>query len=372
MNFSPVFWRGKRVLLTGHTGFKGSWLSVWLRQLGARCTGIALPPPSSPSMFDLLQLQQHIDSHIADIRDYGAVDRICRQARPEIVFHLAAQALVRESYTDPRTTFETNVLGTVNLLEALRGVPDVRVVIVVTTDKCYENTGHQEPFRETDRLGGDDPYSGSKACAELVTHSYRQSFFNTPREQPKACIASVRAGNVIGGGDWARDRLVPDLMRAAHAGRTLKIRAPEAIRPWQMVLEPLSGYLLLAQHCWHEPQRYLGAWNFGPAAQDTRSVRWVTEHINTLLPEPVHIEYGDERPLQEKMTLRLDSTKARTRLGWQPLLSLETALQYTCDWYQAWRAQQDLYPLTLRQIDDYMQHETGAADHGSSQTEDNG
>ena len=354
MTLDPAFWHGKRVLLTGHTGFKGSWLSLWLQQLGARCTGVGLAPSSSPNMFDLLQLASGMESRLADIRDYSALEEICNQARPEIVFHLAAQALVRDSYADPRTTFETNVLGTVNLLDSLRRLPSVKVIVIVTTDKCYENNEHGEPFRETDRLGGDDPYSSSKACAELVTHSYRKSFFSLRQDQPRVAVATARAGNVIGGGDWAKDRVIPDFMRAAASGQTLTIRAPEAVRPWQLVLEPLCGYLVLAQHCWHKPSLYAEAWNFGPAPSDTRSVRWIVEYLNSLLPEPVKIDYGQNQGPKEKMTLRLDSNKAHTALGWKPRCALETALQYTCDWYQAHRSRDNLYQLTLAQIDAYM------------------
>lgn len=277
------FWEGKRVLLTGHTGFKGGWLSLWLQSLGANVTGYALLPPTQPSLYEVARVGDGMYSHIADIRDLDRLVAVMRETRPEIVIHMAAQPLVRYSYVNPVETYATNVMGTVNLLEAVRQVGGVRVVVNVTSDKCYENREWIWGYREHDPMGGYDPYSSSKGCAELVAAAYRNSFFN-----PEAfgthgvALASVRAGNVIGGGDWAEDRLIPDFMRAIMAGRAVVIRSPHAIRPWQHVLEPLSGYLLLAQHLWTDGPAFAEGWNFGPVDEDAKPVEWIVEQLTGL------------------------------------------------------------------------------------------
>src|SRR4051812_32894796 len=269
MVVGPAFWRSKRVLITGHTGFKGAWLSLWLGELGAEVTGYALSPPSEPSLFQAAGLADRMHSTLGDVRDLSALRGAFRAARPELVLHLAAQALVRPSYDDPVTTFDTNVMGTVNVLEAARHEPSVRSVVVVTSDKCYENREWPWGYRENEAMGGHDPYSSSKGCAELVTAAYRSSF-----AKGRLGIASARAGNVIGGGDWAKDRIIPDFVRAVTQGQALRVRNPGAVRPWQHVLEPLAGYLLLAEHLYSEPQRFAEAWNFGPADSDARPVSW--------------------------------------------------------------------------------------------------
>ena len=322
------FWRGKRVLLTGHTGFKGAWLHFWLKQLGAHVHGLSLAPNTSPSLYDLLANDGHHPKGIADIRDRLAVQAVVQQAEPEIVFHLAAQPLVRAGYREPLETFETNVQGTVNLLDALRGVPDLRAVVVVTTDKVYENPEGGAAFTEADPLGGHDPYSGSKAAADIVTASYRRSYF-LPRS---VGLASARAGNVIGGGDWAADRLIPDAVRALTSGETLDIRRPDAVRPWQHVLEPLHGYMLLAEALWSEPK--LGpAYNFGPNPKSTATVREMIE-LSAGHFDLSRVSWGDgsEGP-HEAGLLTLDSGKAATELGFAPRLTLAETVSRTWQWY---------------------------------------
>lgn len=327
----PAFWAGRRVLVTGHTGFKGSWLLILLEALGARVTGLSLAPDTMPSMFDLIGGGSLCDHHIADIGDAAAVEAIVRQAAPEIVLHLAAQPLVRASYADPLATYRTNVMGTAHVLEACRKVPSVSTIVSITTDKCYANDGRTEAYREDAPLGGHDPYSNSKACAELVSACWRDSFL----AQRGTGLATARAGNVIGGGDWSTDRLVPDAIRAFSEGRALEIRNPDAIRPWQHVLEPLTGYLLLAQALATEPLRFASGWNFGPAPADMASVRevigllaahWgVTQRWTTQPGDHPH----------EAAMLTLDSSAAADALGWRPRLSLDRALALTADWYRA-------------------------------------
>ncbi|MDR3220765.1 MAG: CDP-glucose 4,6-dehydratase, partial [Candidatus Accumulibacter sp.] len=282
------FWQGKRVLLTGHTGFKGSWLALWLSRLGAQVTGFALPPPTEPSLFDLARIGECLSSVIADIRDADAIHQAVREAQPEIIFHLAAQPLVRQSYLDPVETYATNVMGLVHLFEAVRQSGSARALVNVTSDKCYENREWLWGYREDETLGGHDPYSNSKACAELVTAAYRKSFFN--RQDPPIFVATARAGNVIGGGDWARDRLLPDILNAIAAGTPVRIRHPDAIRPWQHVLEPLRGYLMLAEQLYRDGAACARAWNFGPADEDARPVRWIVERIAAKWPDKIRWE----------------------------------------------------------------------------------
>lgn len=326
----PSFWRDKRVLLTGHTGFKGSWLSQWLEQLGARVTGISLPPNSEPNLFTLANVAGRVDSHLVDIRDAAAVAGIVRDARPQVAFHLAAQALVRPGYRDPLGTFATNVQGTANVLEALRGAEDLRAVVVITTDKVYRNL--EQPayaYQESDPLGGYDPYSASKAAAEMVVSCYRDSFLSARG----VSVASARAGNVIGGGDWSEDRLIPDAVRAWSTGRPLQIRRPEATRPWQHVLEPLLGYLLLAQRLWDEPG-LSGAFNFGPEVSDTATVRRVIEIARSVYGKGDCEFFEQPTGPHEAGWLALSIDKARSTLQLNPRWNLEGAITRTMQWYR--------------------------------------
>ncbi len=344
------FWRSRRVFLTGHTGFKGGWLALWLSELGAEVHGYALSPPTEPNFFTVAGLEKRLAaSTLADIRNLAALERAMRAAHPEVVFHLAAQPLVRQSYVEPIATFAINVMGTVNLLEAVRRTPGVRAVVNVTTDKCYENREWVWPYRENEPLGGHDPYSSSKACSELVTAAWRRSFLEAVGVQ----LASARAGNVIGGGDWAPDRLVPDFLRALDAGRPLMVRSPQATRPWQHVLEPLSGYLLLAEKLVTEGAAFAEAWNFGPDEADTRTVQWIVETLCARVSGATWQQETAPQP-HEAHTLRLDSSKARARLGWRPRWSLSRAVQATLDWHQAWRESQDMATFSLAQIHDYV------------------
>lgn len=353
---STTFWRGKKVLVTGHTGFKGSWLTLWLQALGAKVTGYALAPDTTPNLFELARVADGIDSVISDIRDRHAVLNAMKAASPEIVIHMAAQPLVRESYASPVETYETNVMGTVHVLEAVRHVPGVKSVVIVTTDKCYENHEWEWGYRENEAMGGYDPYSSSKGCAELVTAAYRRSFFNPSTYATHGvAIASARAGNVIGGGDWATDRLIPDIMRAIMREERVRIRSPHAIRPWQHVLEPLSGYLLLAEKLYSEQSRYAEAWNFGPNDADARPVQAIVERLTSQWGDGASWALdGDEHP-HEATFLKLDCSKARNRLGWQPRWNLERALDEIVAWYKAAARQEDMRAVTLKQIDQFTQ-----------------
>ena len=327
--FADIY-RGRRVLLTGHTGFKGSWLALWLSELGAEVTGVALAPDTAPCHWDLLALD--INEHRLDIRDEGALARIVADTQPEIVLHLAAQPLVRRSYREPLATWSTNVMGTANLLDACRHTSSVRAIVVVTSDKCYENQEWSRGYRETDRLGGHDPYSASKAATELVAGSYRDAFFHKP-DAP--LLATARAGNVIGGGDWAEDRLIPDLVRAIAAKTELEIRSPQATRPWQHVLESLSGYLLLGQKLLERQAEYAAGWNFGPGPEANCSVAEVLARLNAHWPELAWQTSNAPQP-HEANLLYLDSTKAHAQLAWTPVWSLDDALTATADWYRAY------------------------------------
>jgi len=349
MRVEPSFWRGTRVLVTGHTGFKGSWLSLWLQDMGAEVTGLSIDVPTDPSLHAAVGAQA---GTWTDVRDAEAVRAAVGAARPQVVIHMAAQALVRRSLRDPRETYATNVLGTVNVLEAAREVPGVRVVVNVTSDKCYENREHGRPFREDDAMGGEDPYSSSKGCAELVAHAYQRSFFEVGADAPR--LGSARAGNVIGGGDWGEDRLVPDIMRAVLAGESVPIRNPGSVRPWQHVLNPVSGYLLLAQALWDDAGA-AGGWNFGPDPGDARSVRHVVERIGELWPGEVRWEIDGADHPREAQTLLLDSSKARTELGWAPGWDLDTGLGATVTWYAALAAGAPMRAVTLDQIREFSQ-----------------
>lgn len=344
-------WRDRRVFLTGITGFKGAWLALWLRQLGAEVRGYSLPPPTSPSLFERARLQDDVAWIEADVRDLARLSRELGAWKPDVVFHLAAQSLVRVSYDKPIETFETNVMGTANVLEAARKTPSVRAVVVVTTDKCYENREWVWPYREVDALGGHDPYSASKACAELVAASYRRSLFGPAG----AAVATARAGNVIGGADWALDRLVPDVVSAVLGGRPALIRNPASIRPWQHVLEPLAGYLTLAEHLLAQGHAYGEAWNFGPSAESVQSVATVANALCDAWGEGASWTHDASEHPHEAGILALDSTKARTRLGWRPRLDYREAIQWTVAWYKTFRAGGDARALTHEQIDRYRE-----------------
>ena len=332
------FWKNKKVLITGHTGFKGTWLVHWLQLLGADVAGYALSPPTTPSLFELTDASKNMISVQGDVRDPISIQKLVSDFRPEIIIHMAAQALVRQSYNDPPDTYSTNIMGTIHLLEAVRSVAGVRVVVNVTSDKCYENREWLWGYRETDAMGGYDPYSCSKGCAELITASYRNSFFNPERyDQHRVGVASARAGNVIGGGDWAEDRLVPDMIRAFMKGDTVEIRRPDAIRPWQHVLEPLSGYLCLAEKLYLDGSRYAQAWNFGPSDTDARSVGWIVEQTANLWGDGAKYKMDNRQHPHEAGFLKLDCNKARTLLRWAPRLSLEEALTWTVEWYKAYQ-----------------------------------
>lgn len=357
MDVTHAFWNDKRVFITGHTGFKGGWLALWLQQLGAEVIGYALPPPTDPSLFRLARVAEGMRSLEGDVRDLERLSAALAGHAPDIVFHLAAQPLVLPSYADPVTTYATNVLGTVHVLEAVRRCPSVRVLVNVTSDKCYHNLDQDHSFRETDPMGGLDPYSSSKGCAELVTAAYRQSFFGRSASAPSrrpAAVASVRAGNVVGGGDWSPYRLVPDMMRALLARRPIVVRRAAAVRPWQHVLQPLSGYLGLAQALWQEGEAYAEAWNFGPHPGDAWPVRRVVEHLVRLWGENAGWVDDNRAHPAEAGLLRLDCAKARSRLGWDPVLPLAAALEWIVEWFKAYRAGEDLRALTQAQIRRYQ------------------
>lgn len=345
----PAFWRDRRVLLTGHTGFKGSWLALWLQSMGSLVYGFSLDVPTQPSLYELARVGEGMAGETTgDVRDAAAVSRELERHRPECVIHLAAQPLVRRSFADPRETFETNVIGTVNVLEAIRRHPSATVAVIVTSDKCYENREWEWAYRECEPMGGHDPYSASKGAAELVTAAYRRSFFDGPG-RPR--VASARAGNVIGGGDWGADRLIPDLVRARLEARTLHVRNPEAVRPWQHVLNPLSGYLLLAQALWEHP-RLAGGWNFGPPEDDARSVRWMVEQLRARWDGKPDWEHDRLEHPHEARYLKLDSSRARLHLGWRPPVALAEALDSIVRWYGALLAGIDLRTVTLSQIEE--------------------
>jgi len=350
MDVNPTFWRDRSVFVTGHSGFKGGWLSLWLTQAGARVHGYSLAAPTEPNLFTVARVRDGLASHsTGDVRDADALCRAVAAAKPDVVFHLAAQPLVRYSYREPVETYAVNVLGTVNLLEAVRASPDIRCVVNVTTDKCYENREWVWGYREGEPLGGHDPYSSSKACAEIVTAAYRRSFL----AEAGVAIATARAGNVIGGGDWAADRLLPDFFRAYDASRALEVRHPNATRPWQHVLEPVSAYLLLAESLVASGQAHAEAWNFGPSDDDARPVEWILDRLAAKVPGSRWSRAGGEHA-HEAGYLKLDSNKARALLGWQVSWDLATALDMTVDWHSAWRRGDDMHEFSLGQIRAYQ------------------
>ncbi len=349
MAVNKSFWSGKRVFITGHTGFKGGWLALWLSKIGAEVHGYALAPSTDPNFFSMTGLEECLaSSTIADIRDTSTLNAALHSAAPEIVLHLAAQPLVRYSYVKPVETYAVNVMGSVNLFEAVRNMVGVRAVVNVTTDKCYEIHESDEPYVEDDSLGGYDAYSSSKACSELVTSAYRSSFL----AHQGVALGSARAGNVIGGGDWSTDRLIPDFIRAIEAGEALKIRHPSAIRPWQHVLEPLSGYLQLAERLFIDKAIFAEAWNFGPEEADSRPVEWLVDNLCNRLPG-ASWQREEALQLHEAKILKLDSSKAKLRLNWRPRWSLDEALAHTIDWYLASRNGANMRTFSLQQIGDY-------------------
>ena len=353
---NKIFWQDKRVFLTGHTGFKGSWLALWLQQLNAKVTGYALAPDSTPSFFELARVAEQIhQSVIGNINHFSSLQQALEQAQPEIVFHLAAQPLVRESYLNPLETYQTNVIGTANVLEICRQISSIKVIVVITTDKCYENREIDHPYREDEPLGGYDPYSSSKACAELVVSAYRNSFFRHDDGFFKLGLASARAGNVIGGGDFSKDRLVPDFIRALVQHQPIHLRYPGAIRPWQHVLEPLRGYLMLAEALWQYPKQFSEAWNFGPAEGDTRTVGQIIDLLMADFGRGQKTIDTAKQP-HEAHFLKLDIQKAERHLAWHPRLNIESALKLVKDWYQDWLNKADMLECTLKQINDYTRN----------------
>lgn len=351
------FWRSKKVFVTGHTGFKGAWLCQWLHRLGARVSGFALAPPTEPNLFGQANVAALLEKSVeGDVRDLDGLCRELLEAAPEIVIHMAAQPLVRDSYKIPVETYATNVLGTVHLLEAVRRTPSVRAVVNVTTDKCYENREWYWGYRESEAMGGYDPYSSSKGCSELVTSAYRNSFFNPAQyAEHGVALASARAGNVIGGGDWAVDRLIPDCLRALLSKDVISIRSPHAIRPWQHVLEPLSGYMILAEKLYSKGSVYASGWNFGPVDEDARPVEWIVKELCRLWGGEASYKIDDAGGPHEATYLKLDCSKARTDLGWRPRWNLEKALARIVDWTLSLQAGQNMQQVCMRQIDEYAQ-----------------
>jgi len=355
MNINKDFWVKKKVLVTGHTGFKGSWLCLMLHNLGSDVYGYALKPPTNPNLFEDAKIGELISSHIGDIRDYKYLLQVIQSVKPEIVIHMAAQPLVRESYKNPVDTYAVNVMGTVNLLETVRHTPGIKTVVNVTTDKCYENREWHWGYRENEPLGGFDPYSNSKGCSELVTAAYRNSYFNA-KDYSKhgVAVATARAGNVIGGGDWAEDRLIPDFIRAVNRGEEVKIRSPFAIRPWQHVLEPLSGYLMLAERLFVDGPKFAEAWNFGPDDADSKNVSWITGKFSEMWGQGFSYSIDKDHQPHEAAYLKLDCSKAKAELDWYPRENLEKAIESTVGWYKKWMAGGDCRSFTESQIRDFL------------------
>ena len=352
---NPEFWQGKRVFITGHTGFKGAWLSLWLGELGAIVKGYSLSAPTNPNLFAVANVSLGMNSEIGDVRDFEHLYSSIAEFRPQIVFHMAAQPLVRYSYKNPIETYSTNVMGTVHLLEAIRLIGGVKAVVNITSDKCYENREWIWAYRENEALGGYDPYSNSKGCAEFVTAAYRNSYFN-PKDFPihGTALASVRAGNVIGGGDWAEDRLIPDILRSFQSNQSVVIRNPHAIRPWQHVLEPLSGYLLVAQHLFLDGAAFAESWNFGPKDDDAKSVKYIVERMVSLWENGASWRFDNNEHPHEANYLRLDCSKAKLRMGWKPCWNLASTLERIVLWQKAWIDGKNMREHSLREIHDYM------------------
>jgi CDP-glucose 4,6-dehydratase len=354
MEISKNFWNNKTVFLTGHTGFKGGWIALWLSNLGAKVHGYSLEPKKNPNLFTEANIDFFLESStIGDIRNFSNLKKSMTTIQPEIVIHMAAQPLVRESYKNPLFNYETNVIGTVNLFEAIRSISSVKSIVNITTDKCYENKESLVPYSELDRIGGYDPYSCSKACVELITSSYRQSFFN----DANIFLASVRAGNVIGGGDWSNDRLIPDFFRAISIGKKISLRSPKAIRPWQHVIEPLAGYLMLAEKLYDNGKFFAEPWNFGPNVSDAKEVQWIVEHLCKNIPGTTWDVTNSPQP-HEASLLILDSSKARELIGWSPKWTIKTALDKTIEWNNSWKNNEDMAEICLKQIHSYQNYST--------------
>ena len=350
-----TIWENRRVYITGHTGFKGSWMTLWLASLGAKIHGYALPPESEPNLFSIARVSECVEHEVGDIRNLAEMESSVAAFKPEVVFHMAAQPLVRRSYADPIGTYSTNVLGTAHVLDIIRRAPSVRAVVIITSDKCYENREWLWGYREQDRLGGFDPYSNSKACAELVTEAYRNSYFLPARfAEHKVAVATARAGNVIGGGDWAEGRLIPDLVRGFLSGKPAAIRNPAAIRPWQHVLEPLAGYIVLAAHLLQDGAGFASAWNFGPAEEDAWTVGRIADALADLFGGEARWAHEIAENPHEASCLKLDASKARVMLGWRPVLPIEEALRWVAEWVVSWRQGADMQAFTLRQISEYQ------------------
>lgn len=347
----PDFWKGKRVFLTGHTGFKGSWMSLWLNSLGAEVKGYSLAPPTEPSLFLQANIERYIESKVGDIRDLESLSKEMSAFNPDIIFHMAAQPLVRLSYSQPVETYSTNVMGTVNVLESARRCKNLMAIVNITTDKCYENREWEWGYRESEPMGGHDPYSNSKGCAELVTSAYRKSFFNSSNS---ALLSSGRAGNVIGGGDWAADRLIPDILKAFEKQQPVVIRNPKATRPWQHVLEPLSGYLVLAQSLCEGNRSHADGWNFGPRDEDVEPVEWILEKMVGFWGDGASWQLDSSDQPHEAKYLKLDISKARSQLGWQPTWRLEKTLKKIIAWHQAWLSNEKMDAYSLKEIQSYM------------------
>ena len=346
---SPNFWKQKKVLITGHTGFKGSWLSLWLQELGAEIVGYSNSIPTEPSLFKIANVEEGMQSIIADIRDLKKLKEEISNFEPEIVFHMAAQSLVQDSYNEPLETFSTNIMGTVNLFEAVKTCQSVKVVINVTSDKCYEEKELSRGFKETDALGGHDPYSSSKGCSELVTSAYRNSFFNKNKNS-SIVLASVRAGNVIGGGDWAKDRLIPDIMKGILKNDSIKIRNPNFVRHWQHVLDPLNGYMILAEKMWNEGKEFAESWNFGPIDDNAKPVSWILEKFNVLWDNGIKWELDENEYNHENNFLKLDSSKSNMRLGWISKIELEIAIKLIVEWYTKFKNGENMKEISKEQI----------------------
>jgi CDP-glucose 4,6-dehydratase len=354
MTRKPFSWHGRKVFLTGHTGFKGGWLALWLASKGAHVRGYALDPCTDPNLFTAARIGSVIEDIRGDIRDAASLESAVHSFAPEVVFHMAAQPLVRYSYEDPIGTYETNVIGTARILDSIRRTPSVRGVVCITTDKCYENKEWVWGYRETDPLGGYDPYSSSKACAEIVSAAYRQSYFPVAKlADHKVALATARAGNVIGGGDWSQDRLIPDLVRGFLVGEPVRIRRPHAIRPWQHVMEPLHGYITLAEHLLSHDPKFATAYNFGPHDDDAREVGWIVEKMTNFWGHGASWVLDEDPSVHEAGYLKLDASRARADLGWTPHLHLETALEWLVQWYRAWQSGEDMHAFTLAQIAAY-------------------
>lgn len=353
-NLFGGIYKNKTILVTGHTGFKGSWLCLWLSELGATVIGYALKPPTTPNLFESCGLEKKVTSIESDIRNLKMLKDVLERCQPEIVFHMAAQSLVRYSYREPVETYETNIMGTVNLLEACRYTPSVKVIIIITSDKCYENREWIRGYRENDPLGGYDPYSSSKGCAEIITNAYMKSYFNPENyERHGVSLASVRAGNVIGGGDWAEDRIIPDCIKTLQGNKPIVIRYPDAVRPWQHVVEPLFGYLLLGQHLYQKGTTFTGAWNFGPDDENVKPVRWLVERITEMWGNNAGWEIDKGNNPYEENYLKLDCSKAKSKLGWHPQWDLNLSLEKTIEWYKAYYNNEDMLNITINQIKSY-------------------